>query len=106
MPFTSDHYWREGEGSHEWDSPYDAPDDCPDEEPEPEDAPQEDDVFTSDGGLTFHYCGRKVATGPDQTIAAAALREWMDRETHWPNVWTEGERGDCFLYDLNDVAPF
>jgi uncharacterized spore protein YtfJ len=62
--------------------------------------PEEGDWITNDYKQWWEYNGRKiVVTDPDDW--PAQMKEVMEREAWWPNLWYVGERGDRNLLDIH-----
>jgi hypothetical protein len=69
------------------------------EEEEPtDDEPEEGDYITTDY-QTFYQYGRSVVK-TDSAGWTVAVKQHMDEEQFWPNVWFQGERGGYDLLSL------
>jgi hypothetical protein len=62
--------------------------------------PEEGDWITNDYKQWQEYNGRKITvTDPDDW--AAQMKDVMEREQWWPNLWLQGERGEWNLLDIH-----
>lgn len=67
--------------------------------------PADDDIIVSDcgplGGLSqAHYAGKRIAGPcPDDEIDAV-IRDWMTKNSYWPEVWTQDDHGGYCLRDI------
>jgi hypothetical protein len=81
-------------------------DDRPDFDALDAQGPADDDLVTDDY-LTFYrygfsHCGPVVEVD-EIDDAPAAVKEYMDREQFWPNVWLARERGGWDLLDARTM---
>lgn len=61
-----------------------------------QDEPDEEDLFTEDHA-TFWYCGKPVIRVSDREDWRDVVRQWMDTEGFYPNVWFVSDHGNAHL---------
>ena len=71
--------------------------------------PEECDYVTADdtscGAMHFREYGTGrllLSVKPDETSWVRAVRDHMDRERFWPNVWSLSDHGNWHLLRLDD----
>lgn len=69
-----------------------------DDSPEPTE-PEEDDIIISKSrrGYSARQSGKEVASADKYDTLLWRVKEYMDKAKFWPNVWDQGERGNCNL---------
>ena len=71
-----------------------------DEDEEIEDCePCEDDYFIE--GSEVSQGGKYLGKFPDYTDLERFIREHMEREQFWPNVWQVSDHGNVSLYTMD-----
>lgn len=62
----------------------------------------EEDIKINDDGQAF-YSGKLIAE-PNENYAPdfEAIREWMDKNNYYPNVWERNDHGNVSLYYINE----
>jgi predicted nucleotidyltransferase len=61
--------------------------------------PDEDDIIISESrrGYSAWQSGKEVASADKYDTLLWRVKEYMDKAKFWPNVWDQGERGNCNL---------
>ena len=65
-------------------------------EPEPD---EENDIFFGDerGKTVVSYAGKVIGTFGEEEEARNFIRNWMEKEKYWPNVWFVSDHGNMHL---------
>ena len=65
-------------------------------EPEPD---EENDIFFGDerGKTVVSYAGKVIGTFGEEEEARTFIRNWMEKEKYWPNVWFVSDHGNMHL---------
>lgn len=72
--------------------------------------PDEEDAFlyptgSLGGQVGVSVGGKHLGVFDDNDEAEAALREWMETNQFWPNIWWQDDHGGYTPYAMNESAP-
>ena len=64
--------------------------------------PDDEDIFISDtgplGSITMaYYCHQEIARGINRGDVEIDVKNWMDENAYWPNVWFISDHGNVHL---------
>ena len=82
------------------------PQDEPTIDEEMENEPSDDDIIIADsrrGGYGAYQSGHEIARSDEWDDLLWEIKEYMDQQKFWPNVWQEEERGGFHIVDMSDV---
>jgi hypothetical protein len=60
---------------------------------------EENDIFFGDerGKTVVSYAGKVIGTFEEEGDARKFIRDWMEKEKYWPNVWFVSDHGNMHL---------
>lgn len=81
------------------DEPIESPEDVFDIEEEGDPEPEEDDIFFGDerGKTVVSHAHKVIGTFTEEEEAITFIKDWMDKNKYWPNVWFVSDHGNMHL---------
>jgi hypothetical protein len=66
--------------------------------------PNDDDVFINSDESEAYYLNNEIASADTRDELCDQVRNWMQEENYYPNVWVENERGGYTRLDVDSCS--